>query len=321
MKGTASTVDKSNPSTADVSQVETASDKKPDMKINYGVEYDDEDKSTDPDTRREHFLECVMKYLDQDWHPLDPQQNPRYITDYEELLGQFKRAWKFRDSMALAFTFLRFGPKVTVFKERAAIFAQAMEQVLRLGHSPEWNNSGHIQTLYDCRTLEDFQLALWRCELINPGAWIAKIYSWHHSEPLADVTIESLRDDCLQVPFLWSHDPILPCVVKAYAWELALALGREVLKVLKERIPNWWIIPKPKLSYEDLIQCELRANIRRRPHPSVVPQSVDPHTEDWTRATTKQVQYSGNKVSKKKWKKRRRNKSGDHCYRCGDIIH
>lgn len=321
MKGTVSTVDKSNPSTADVSQVEAVSDKKPYMRINHGVEYEDEDESTDPDTRREHFLACVMRYLDQDWHPLDSQQNPRYTTDYEELLGQFERAWKFRDSMALAFTFLRFGPKVTVSKERAAIFAQAMEQVLRLGHSPDWNNSSHVQTLYDCRTLEDFQLVLWRCELISPGALIAKIYSRHHSEPLSDVTIESLMDDCLQVPFLWSHDPYLLCAVKAYAWELALALGLEVLKELMERIPNWWIIPKAKLSYKDRIQCELRVNIRRRPHPSLVPQSADPQTEDRTRATTKQVQHSGNKVSKKKWKKRRRNKSGDNCYRCGDIIH
>lgn len=317
MKGTIDIVNTPRAATTDVSQVETVSDRKLNMRINDGVEYDDENESTDPDTRRENYLACVMKYLDQDWHPLDPQQNPRSTTDYEELLGQFERAWKFRDSMAQAFTFLRFGPKVTVSKEKAAIFAQAMEQVLRLGHSPEWYNSGHVQTLYDCRTLEDFQLVLWRCELISPGALIAKIYSWHHSEPLSDVRIESIMDDFSQIPFLGSPHLFLLCVVKAYAWKLALTFGLIVLEELMERIPNWWIIPKAKLSYKDLLRCELGVKLNA----SLVPQSVDHHTEDWTRAPTKQVQYSGNKVSKKKWRKRRRNESGNDCYRCGDSIH
>lgn len=232
--------------------------KKPRLSLSPDVEDDVEELS---DSRKERLLKNVMDCLVKDWHPLDPEQNPLDITDFEELLGQFEHAWMFRRSMTLAFKKLLIGRGVTLSKEKAAIFALAIEQALELDDSDGWNDSVYVQRLYDCCSLEDFQQALWGCGLINPGALMAKIYAWCHPEKLPEmvakeVSMESFWRDLFELPFCGGQcDPILLALAKGCTWEVCLRYGTHVMRDLMRTVPDWWKRRTPSRSlkfYKDL---------------------------------------------------------------------
>lgn len=245
------------PETGSVEPVENGGVKRPHEKLKSDEDSDVEEpvviaKRSRPETeelsisRQERLMANVMDCLYKDWHPLDPEQNPLDSTDFMELLDQFEDAWTFRRSMNLAFKKILVGQRGAISGEKAAIFALAIEQALDLDSSDDWNDSVFVERLYGCRTLDDFQQALWGCELINPGALMAKIYAWCHPSKLParlakEVSMESFWRDLIDLPFCGGEcDPILLVVAKGCTWDVALRYGTHTIRKLMDIVPNWW---------------------------------------------------------------------------------
>lgn len=289
----------------------------------------------------------VVSCLDKGWRPLDEKQNSSNETDVWKLLEQFNRAWKFRESMDSAFKKVLYGHQVVISRTRANIFAAAMEEVLGLDKAKDWATSVFAKRLYKCRTLEQFQQALWGCELIRPGALMAKLFAWCHPGLLPqkwkkEATMESFWLDSVQLPFCGRNgDLTLLSIVKGYKWHVALKYGKIIMKILMNRDPNWWKLPAPlydmlefkewcteksELGPDPFDYLFLTANLGQ-PTSMVPPSSVDPKALELMQMTFKGSKKFQKKGNKKKTRNTNQSSTGGQgterdyskftCYACG----
>lgn len=197
---------------------------------------------------------------------LHSEWNPRLASDdFEELLVQYSQYIRFKDLIHAVFGLLDPGGRGELTPSKAQVLANAITQKLKLYEVPEWK-AGKWDQLKQCRTVEDFQLALLTLGVVTPAMLMAKMYSFHHVDELSSIQLAHLTHnqvfyDMQQLP-LYSTMALLflPLLITG-TWRTVLIYGVNRIKQILREKPDWWKVPATQ-SLQHLMEMDRAVDSR-----------------------------------------------------------
>lgn len=186
-------------------------------------------------------VELLSRFLVDKWLRPVTLRTP---TDLVQLVQQFDQYQAFIS--AVRYAVKRMAPETgqVLTREEAAILSNAIADNLQLHDDVFWRDGEYMKCLYNCETMEDYEEAFWKTQLILPLGAAAKYYSCFVSVESASGSLAashyaSVWDSMGKLP-RFIFDPIFNLILACADWESCVKAFTIMFPTYRLRVKDWW---------------------------------------------------------------------------------